>query len=61
MVDYQKLCIKLFNEITKTIASLEKLQEEVFNNFIQSNSSKEEAREFVTGLDLKNSSNYKLK
>ena len=59
MVDYKKLYLKLFNEITKTIDSLEKVREEAFNEFAKSNPSKEDTKDFVSNMELKSSSNCK--
>ena len=61
MVDYEKLYFKLFNEITKTIESLEKAKEEVFRKFVESNPSKAEARRFTENTDPENRKCYVLK
>ena len=54
MVDYQKLYLELFSEITKTIAALEKVKEETFKKFVESDPSKDEARRFAENMNSKN-------
>ena len=61
MPDYQKLFSRLYNEITKTIENLENIQEEVFNEFVESNPLREDARTFMADIDFKSNSHYKLK
>ena len=56
MVDYQKLYLELFSEITKTIAALEKVKEETFKKFVESAPSKAEATKFAANMDLKDKS-----
>ena len=54
MVDYEKLYIDLFNEITKTIESLEKAREDAFKKFAESDPSKAEVKRFSENINLKN-------
>ena len=61
MVDYEKLYFKLFNEITKTIESLEKAREETFEIFVESNPTKDQARKFVENTNPKKCNSYILK
>ena len=56
MVDYEKLYLDLFSEITKTVAALEKVKEENFKKFVESNPTKDEARRFSENIKLKNNS-----
>ncbi len=56
MLDYEKLYFKLFNEITKTIESLEKAREEVFEKFVESNPTKDEATKFAANMAFKDKS-----
>ena len=61
MVDYQKLYSKLFNEITKVIESLERVQEETFNEFVESNPHRDEIKKLVSNINFKNNNSFKTK
>ena len=51
MVDYEKLYLKLFNEITKVINTLEEAKEQTFKDFVRSEPSKDEAARFTGALE----------
>ena len=57
MVDYEKLYLDLFSEITKTIKSLEKAREDTFKKFVASSPSKDQTRRFTENMDSNKQTN----
>ncbi|MBQ9737047.1 MAG: hypothetical protein IJV86_01425 [Clostridia bacterium] len=61
MVDYQKLYIDLFNQVSEAIDTLKNAQEKTLDNFINSEPPKEDVIAVIDHLKSPHSSAYELK
>ncbi len=61
MVDYKKLYIDLFNQVSKAIDILTNIQDETTNEFIEAAPPPEEVIEVIDRLKRPQSSAYELK